>query len=423
MEGFKKYFKNTSWLLGNRAYGMLVGFFVSVLVTRYLGVENYGTLSYAISFVGLFGFIANLGIEQVLYRDLIKHKHKENELIGTALMLRLVSGSVAMLIAIAFAYLTKEQSNIMFLITVISASFIFQAFNVINYAFQARVHAKFPSIATFIVVSILAVLKLIVVLGGKGFYYFAVIYTLESLLYGIIFLYFYNKYYSSPFGWKFDKRIAKEMLIESAPLLLSTVFISIYSRIDQVLLKNMINVSAVGIYDVAVRLSELWYFIPTILVGSLFPSIVNAKNTDEKVYAKRFISLTLMLVSLSAITGLIVTVFAHFMLSILYGQEFIGGYRVLQLYVWSGIGMSLGMVINQFLITEKLARTILYTSIIGMVLNLALNLILIPKYGINGSAFATLVSYIVGPLSVVIFPEARRKIFRLISLAKFNSKA
>jgi O-antigen/teichoic acid export membrane protein len=418
MEGFKKYFKNTSWLLGNRAYGMLIGFFVSVLVTRYLGVENYGTLSYAISFVGLFSFIANLGIEQVLYRDLIKHKHKENELIGTAILLRLVSGSVAMLIAITFAYLTKEQSNVMFLITVISISFIFQAFNVINYAFQARVQAKFPSIATFIVVSILAILKLIVVLGGKGFYYFAVTHTLESLLYGIIFLYFYKKYYGSPLNWKFDKRIAREMLVESAPLLLSTVFVSIYSRIDQVLLGNMINVSAVGIYDVAIRLSELWYFIPTILVGSLFPSIVNAKNTDEKVYAKRFISLTLMLVSLSAITGLIVTVFAHLMLSILYGQEFIGGYRVLQLYVWSGIGMSLGMVLNQFLITEKLARTILYTSIIGMVLNLALNLILIPKYGINGSAFATLVSYIVGPLSVVVFPEARRKILRLIKAAR-----
>ncbi len=416
MEGFIKYFKNTSWLFGNRIYGMAVGFFTSVIVVRYLGAENYGTLSYAISFSGLFAFIAGLGLDQVLYRDLIKHRERENELLGTAFILRLIAGGVAIVTTIAFAYISKEPQNILFLILVISSSYLFQAFNVINYAFQARVHSKFPSIATFITVTILALLKLLIVYYGKGFYYFSIVYTLESVLYAVIFLLFYQKYYGSPFKWKFHKPTAKEMVIESLPLLLSTVFVGIYSRIDQILIKNMLGVTAVGIYDVAVRLSELWYFIPGILVSSLFPSIVNAHISNEKLYAKRIVSLTGLLLSLSVIAGLFITIFAHAILTLLYGQEFIQGYHVLQLYVWSGLGIGLGLVINQYLITEKLARITLYISIIGMIINVSLNLILIPRYGINGSAFATLVSYILGPLSVLCFKTTRRKILRIVAL-------
>lgn len=125
--------------------------------------------------------------------------------------------------------------------------------------------------------------------------------------------------------------------------------------------------------------------------------------------------LTLFLVGISSVVGIIVTIFAKWIMIFVFGMKFVSGYHSLQLYVWSGVGISLGMVLNQYLITEKLTSRLLYISIIGMVINVALNLLLIPRYGISGSAFATLVSYTLGPLSIIFFPEARKRITTLIS--------
>lgn len=413
--GFLKYFKNTSWMLGNRVYGMLIGFFITVFVTRYLGPENYGMLSYSLSFVGLFAFIAGLGLDQVLYRNLIKERTKEPELLGTSLVLRLGAGSLAALFAIISATIIGERGIMLWLIAIVSTAFIFQAFNVINYAFQARVQSKFPSIATFIVVTLLALLKLLTIYYSKGIYFFAMIYTVEPFLYAILFLYFYKNQYGSPLKWKFSMGVAKPMLIASSPLILSTVFTSIYSRIDQVFIKHLIDVSSVGIYDAAVRVAELWYFIPAIFITSFFPSIVNSFTTDKNAYSRRILLLTAFLVGISLCVGIVTTLFSRFIMTLIFGTEFASGYMVLRLYVWSGVGVSIGSVLNHYLITEDLTRVILYISIVGMVINVVLNLILIPRYGISGAAIATLISYTVGPLSVFCFASSRT---RLISLWK-----
>ncbi|HZS43085.1 MAG TPA: flippase [Candidatus Paceibacterota bacterium] len=418
MEGFIRYFKNTGWLLSQRLFGMVIGFFVTAIVVRYLGPVNNGILNYAISFVGLFGFLASLGLDQVIYRDLIKYPERENEFLGTSIILRLAAGFLAMLLAISFGRIFNSDQTIFYTMAIVSLAFVFQAFSIIIYSFQAKVESHLPSIATMIVVVILAILKLLVVYYHKGVFYFGAIYTLEPFLYAVFFIFFYQKYYSSPLRWNFNKNLAREIVIEAFPLMLSVVFTTIYSRIDQVLLNYMIDVKAVGIYDPAVRLSELWYFIPAILTGSLFPSIINAYQTDEKLYAKRLIRLTLLLMALSASAGIFVTILAHFLMNLVFGPAFVTGYRVLQLYVWSGLGVGIGFVINQFLITEKMVRYVLYSSIIGMLLNVILNLLLIPSHGINGSALATLISYILGPLSVMLFPRVRKRVAVLFRIAQ-----
>lgn len=417
MEGFTKYFKNTGWLMANRFLGMAIGFFVTAMVTRYLGPENNGTLSFAISFIGLFGFLATLGIDQIVYRDLIKTPEKENEIIGTSLGLRLISGFVAMIIGITFGRILNADNLTFYIMAIVSTTFFFQAFSILTYTFQARVNSYILSIATMSVMVILAILKILAVIKDKNLYYFAFIYALEPILYAVFFLALYKIYYSSPFNWKFNKVLAKRMFLESLPLLLSVVFISIYSRIDQVLLKFMIDTRAVGIYEPAVRLSEVWYFIPAIITSSLFPSLINAQKTDEKSYAKRFFLLTIFLVGLTSLAGLFVSIFARDLMFIVFGEEFVEGYKVLQIYVWSGIGVSLGTIINQFLVAENMVRITLYISLIGMIINVALNLLLIPKYGINGSAFATFISYVFCPLSIMFFTASRQKILSMLKLA------
>ncbi|MBC7982159.1 flippase [Candidatus Parcubacteria bacterium] len=226
-------------------------------------------------------------------------------------------------------------------------------------------------------------------------------------------IFYYSKYFGKIKKWSFDQDMAKEIIKNSLPLMFSAVFVLIYSRIDQIIVKQYLNSAAVGLYSSAVTLSEVWYFIPGIIVSTLFPSIINTKKNDEGLYRKRIIHLTILLIGISSLIAIFGTIFAKYILHLIFGLSFVEAYRVLQFYIWSGVGISIGTVMIQYLITEKLSSIILYTSIIGMVINVVLNLWLIPIYGINGSALATLISYTLGPLSALCFPSAREKIIKL----------
>lgn len=412
--GFQKYFSSISWLFFSKIVGMLIAFFVTALVARYLGPEKYGTLMYAVSFVGLFSFLASLGIDQILYRDIIKHPEREAQILGTSFVLKIIGGISALVITLLFSFFLTHDLLEKKLIFIISLSYIFQAFNVINYTFQARLENKKLSYITIATNILLSLLKIGIVLSNKGILFLSAVLVLEPIIYGLFFIFYYSKYFGSIRKWGFDKQVAKTMIVSSLPLMFSSIFVIIYSRIDQVILKNFINAEAVGLYSSAVTLSEVWYFIPTMIVSTLFPSIIYAQQNNTHTYGKRILKLTLFLVTISSFIAIIGTVFARQILHLVFGLGFIEAYKVLQLYIWSGVGISIGTIVIQYLIAEKLSSVILYISIIGMVINVGLNLLLIPQYGITGSALATLISYTVGPLTFLFFKEPRRKIIAII---------
>ena len=108
--GFQKYLQNTGWMFMARILGMGIAFFVTAIVARYLGPQNYGTLMYAVSFVSLFSFIATLGIDQILYREILKNPEKESELLGTTLLLRLAGGFTAFIVTSLCAFIFIENT-------------------------------------------------------------------------------------------------------------------------------------------------------------------------------------------------------------------------------------------------------------------------------------------------------------------------
>jgi len=392
-EGFKKYFHNTGWLFIGRIANLAISFFVVAYVARYLGPTNYGLLSYAVSFVGLFSFIANLGIDQVLYRDLVKYPEKENEYIGTAFFLKLIGGLFAFLLVLIFTFIvnTDEVTNI--LILIIAFSFIFQSFNIINYEFQARVKAKYPTIGSLVSIFILSLLKLLIIFFGKGIIYFAFIYLLESLLYAIMFIFIYKKFNYKILGWTFNKKISLLILKDSWPLLFVSAFTIIYSRIDQVMVKHFIDQTAVGLYGAAVSIAEIWYFIPGIIVSSIFPAIINAKKINEIVYKKRLADLFLLITIISLGISIPIFILAKPIIYIIFGSSYLSAISILQIYVWAGIGLSLTNALNHYLINENKTKILFIISLSGMIINVILNLFLIPLYKNNGAAIATLISY------------------------------
>jgi len=399
-ETFKKYFANTGWMFAEKIFRTLVAFFVGILVARYLGPDNFGLLNYAISFAGLFTSFANLGLDSIVIRELVKTPDKKDIILGTVFRLRLMGSFITILLVSITAFLIKEPTFNLLLIVIIASATIFQSIGVVEQFFQSRVEAKFNVIAQSSSFFIAALLKVLIVFLNKPLIYFAVVQSIESLFLAIGYYFVYRKNNLTISTWKYDSTVAQSLLKDSWPLVLSGVVIAIYMKIDQVMIKNFMEIKEVGYYAAAVKLCEAWYFIPMAVSTSVFPAIVNAKQTSEKLYLNRLQKLYDFLAAIAIIIAIPVTFLSGFIIDILFGPKFQPAASVLTIYIWAGVATFLGVASSQYLIAENLTKLSFYRTLIGMIINVILNLYLIPVYGINGAAIATLISYSLATLSI-----------------------
>lgn len=396
-----KYAKNTFWLLAERIVRIGINFFVTIYLVKYLGPDNFGLLSYAISFVTILASFATLGMDSIIVRDLVAGEDKSNVILGTSFYLRLVSSIISIILIFIVVVLSHEEIATSLLILVISTTTIFQSFNVIDFYFQAKVQSKFTVYAQFTSLVISSALKIYLIIIKASLISFAYAMALESFLFAIGLLVMYKSQNDGKHKWSFNFTLSKKLLKDTFPLLLAGVVVSIYMRIDQIMIKKMLDNSQAGYYSAAVRLCELWYFIPMAIGNSVFPAIVNAKKTSEKIYRLRMQRFYDIMSWLSIGVSIPLTVFAPQIITLLYGTKFISAYPVLQIYIWSSVATFLGVASSQYLVAENLTKISFYRTFFGMIVNVLLNLILIPQIGIIGSALATLISYSIATFSLI----------------------
>ncbi|MBW6440675.1 flippase [Patescibacteria group bacterium] len=415
--GFKKYFANTGWLFVGRIIQIIVGLLVGVYIVRYLGPSQYGLLNYAIAFVGLFSPIASLGLDGIIVRELVKTPQKMNELLGTVFFLKLV-GVILMFggVIAGMCFLGNDNfTNI--LIIIIASSYIFQAFNVVDFNFQATVKSRYVIKAQMMQLVISSFFKLFLIWSQASLLWFAAASLIDVITLTIGLLWQYKKNVGRVFAWRFRLKIAKSLLKDSWPLILSGIAITLYMKIDQIIIKVMLGNEEVGFYAVAVRLSEVWYFIPIAAISSLFPAIINAKKKSEELYHLRLQQLYDLMVWIAVAIALPVTFLSPFIIKTLYGDSYLPAASVLSIYIWAGVFVFLGVVSSQWLIAENFTKISFLGTFVGATINLILNFILIPKYGINGAAIATLISYFVAVFFIGLIPRSRKQaIFMLKSI-------
>ena len=392
--GFIRYFKNTSWLFAEKILRKIVNLFIGIWVVRYLGPEQFGLFSYAQSFVGLFAVIATFGLDGILVRELVKNESRRDELIGTAFWLKVMGAFSVLLILTVAVNFTLNDTYTNILVFIIASATIFQSFNVVDFYFQSKVMSKFVVYTNIISLLLSSLVKIALILNEAPLVAFALVVLFDSFVLACGFIYFYIKN-NSTFNFKklkFRSKTATLLLKDSWPLILSGIVISIYMKIDQVMIKEMMNVESVGQYAAAVRLSEAWYFIPIVIASSLFPSIVNAKKQSERLYYARLQKLYDVMVWTAIAIALPITFSSDWIIDLLYGAQYNQSGVVLMIHIWAGVFVFLGVVSSSWFIAENLQKYAFYRTLAGAVINIILNYILIPIYGIYGAAFATLVS-------------------------------
>ncbi len=406
--GFRKYFANTSWLLGERVLRMVVSLFVGIYVARYLGPERFGLLSYSLSFVWLFSSLSSFGLDDILVRELVKRPKQRKNLLGTVFWLK-VCGVLVMgtTIALVLKYKVEDQ-QIYWMIALITFGFLFQATNVVDFYFQSQVQSKFAVRAQAIQLILTSLFKIYLVWNQAELIWFAFALMLDQAVVAVLFLLVYHW----KIGWfpffSFRWTEAKKLMIDAWPLIFAGMVVSVYMKIDQVMLKEMLDAKAVGVYAAAVKLCEAWYFLPTALIASLFPAVIEAKIKSKTLYDKRVQNLYDLMVWSSIAVALPTTLLADWVILILYGIDFQEAADVLRIYIWAGVFVTLGIASSKWLIAENLQRYLFFRTILGALLNVGFNLWLIPIYGIKGAAIATLVAQgTVGFLSLSFFKKTR----------------
>ncbi len=346
-QGFKRYFANTSWLMGHRVLSMVVALFVGVYVARYLGPERFGLLSYAGSFVGLFTALATLGLDGIMVRELVKTPERRNELLGTAFCLK-AGGAILMWVGIASAIpFTHNDTQTNILIIIIALAVICQAFNVIDFNYQAEVKSKFVVYAHLVSLMVSSITKLIFVWISAPLLWFACVFLIDAVVKAVGLTAMYQKNTGRVWHWKWCWETAKELFRDAWPLILSGMVISIYMKIDQVMIKEMLGAEQVGFYAAAVRLSEAWYFIPMAITSSVFPAIINAKKQSEELYYQRLQKLYDLMVWMAVAIALPTTFLAPWVIRVLYGDAFLQASGVLSIHIWAGVFVFFGGLLVQ----------------------------------------------------------------------------
>lgn len=401
---------NTSWLLVDKTVRLVVGLVVGVWLARYLGPESFGIYNFVFALVALAAPIASLGVEVLVVRDLVGRPDAPARILGTAFVMRLVSSAAALLVLLAATVLLRpEDPALVVLVLLASVTLLLQAFDVIDHWFQSRIESKYVVRARGFGFLVGTAVKIIFILAEVSLAWIVASSAIEFAVAALALLVVYRSLGNSLRAWRFDGRQGLVLAKQAWPLMVSALAIIGYMKIDIVMLSEMTDDRAVGVYSAATRISEAWYFIPTSLAASLFPLVVSWRKVEDALYRRRLQQIYALMVWTSAAAATVTTIVAEPLVLLLFGRAYAASADVLVIHIWASIAVFLGVATGQHLIAENLTRIMLYRTVIGLTVNVILNAALIPAYGPRGAAIATTISYAIAVFAIVFFRQTRNQ--------------
>ncbi|SDU77464.1 flippase [Pseudomonas sihuiensis] len=407
-QGFRRYAANTSWMMAEQMLRIIAGLLVGIWVARYLGPQQFGLISYVLAFTAIFGGIAKLGLDGILVRELVNHPEKRDTYLGTAFWLKILGAFIVMGVMAAIVPFTSNDATTNLFIFIIAAGLVFQSFEVVEFYFQSQVFAKIVSICKVIQLALSSIIKIYLVLTEAELIWFVLVTAFDALSLAVSYFIAYQLRKNPAFYKHFDLSIAKQLLKDSWPLIFSAIVVSIYMRIDQIMIKEMLGEYEVGIYSAAVRLSEAFYFIPVLITTSLFPAILNAKNQSDELYKERLQRLYTFMIWMAIAIAFLMTFLSDWVVLLLFGQAYQEASHVLVLHIWGILFVSIAIVKGKWQMSENLTKHHFIGALVSAISNVILNFFMIPLWGVVGAALSTVVSqFIAGYLINYFFVELR----------------
>lgn len=412
-----KYFRNSLWMFSEYMLKIVSAIFVTIYIARFLGPDQFGILSYALAVVAIFMAISRLGMESILVRDLAQYPGKTKAYMGTAFGLMVVSSVVSLTGLAALVNVFESDNQTRLYIIIISIGLVFQTILVVDYGFQAKVKTKYASIAKSIALVLSSILKVCLVWWNSDLVYFVIAFAFDYVLIAISLLIMHFTKRQPNFFFQFDKSLVFPLLKSSWPMVLAAVATMLYMRIDQVMIKNMLDSHQLGLYSATMRIFEGWMIVPYVISLSLLPAIVKLKAGSKKAYE---VSLT-KLFALVFWPGVFIAVVATFegeaIIRFTFGDAYSSASGVLTIVMWTAAFTALGSVTARYLTVEGMEKKIAFRTFFALIINVILNFILIPIYGIEGAAMATLITIIMANYFINYLDQQLKPLLKICNKA------
>ncbi len=384
---------NTGWQLFEKVVRLCLALISGILIARYLQPEQYGVYNYALAFISFFAAVSNLGSNQIVVKDLVQEPEHRQEIVSTAIALRLFSGISLSISASGISLVFIEDKTVQILVIIFSLQMIFRASEAIEFFFQSRMEFKWIACARNLAAGVATVLLVLAIIKDQSIFVLAVISSVEFLA-SLLFLsaiYIKQNHFFSLAHISLSR--LKSILRASWPLIFSGIAITVYMRVDQLMISSMSGNAELGLYSAVVRLTEAFCLIPLAFIQSTFPKLIRLKEQNEQAFYSALQNLYNKVSLMGYASVLFVSLFSKELLGILYGDTYIEAAPLFSLLIWSVMFMTLGVARGSFMVTMNLTGLYFKTVAIASIINIILNYILIPEYGAFGAAAATVVSY------------------------------
>ncbi len=413
LSGLKKYALSTGYLFTEKIIRVFVNIFIWAKVIQYLGPEQFGIFSYALSLVSFFTIFSDLGLETIVIKRLIHEPAAQNKILGSIFFLNVIVGIATVVCLILLIIIIPTTPELKTVILILSLKGLFQSLRNIDFYFQSQVKFSYIVFSQIISLIVTGVLCLYFVYLKMPLVSFAAISIIEVAVVSLGLAFSYLKERQSFASWEIDMSVIKKLLAQSWPLIISGIAIFIYMRLDQIMIQNILGPTSLGYYSAAVRISEVFYFLPMIITSSLFPAVIYSKINDKTTYEDRLEALFGLLFFISIATALVLYLCSGFLIEKLYGNQYTRSVQSLMILVWANPFVFWGVARTKWAIAENAQMLTMIYIILGAVLNVILNIILIPKYSIEGAAVATIISQAVAAVFSNLLSSKSRYLFFL----------
>jgi len=385
---------NAFWLSSDHVYRLSVSVVVNVWMARYLGPQQFGQLSFAAAFVALFSGLSTLGLDNVIVRDLARAPHTKELTLGSAWLIKFLGSAAAFILAIAVILWIRPDDALSFwLVVLFAGAFMFQSVDVVDMWFRSALKSRLSAVPKMVAITAGALGKSGLILAGAPLIAFAWMGLAEAVVGSVALLGVFMWLGGELKAWRIHSGRIWVLMKDAFPLALSAIVIIVYMRIDQVMLGEMLNDEAVGMYTVATKISEVFYFIPSAFVMSLVPALVQARESDGANYLVRVEEMFSIVAIGAVLIAVPISVFANPLIQFVFGPNFTSAAPVLQIHIWALVFAALGVASGQYLLLEGLNGILLQRTALGAAVNILLNVLWIPRYGIVGAAWASLIAY------------------------------
>ncbi len=400
--------KNSLWIIGEQVFQMLLSLVVSILSARYLGPENYGTLNYTASIVTLFTSVATLGMESVVIKKMIEKPDSEGKYLGGCIGLRTISSVISTIsIVIIISILNPDDTTKMAMALLQSLQLIFRSVHILDSWFQRHLKSRYVSIGKIIASILVSAYKILLLITSKSVMWFAINNSLSDLIIAV-FLYFFYKRESQQ---KIEIKLSygKDVLKDSYHFIISGLMVAIYGQMDKIMIGKALTDTEVGLYSVATGICGMWIFIPMAIINSYRPMIMELKHAgDEARYLLRLKQLYSGIIWLCFGVSIVICFVGGWVVHLMYGGAYDGAASALKIAIWFESFSMIGTARGIWIVSENKNKYVKYYLGCGVIVNLALNALLIPFWGIDGAAVATLATQITTSMIAPLFFKETR---------------